>query len=45
MASFGGVEFITKRMVIRLLAKKMQKAKAIVDKAQNAQSASVTNGD
>ena len=41
MASFGGVEFDTERMVIRLPAKKQQKAKSIVDIAQNAQSASL----
>ena len=41
MASFGGVEFDTERMVISLPTKKLQKAKSIVDKAQNAQSASL----
>ena len=41
MASFGGIEFDTERMVIRLPAKKLQKVKSIVDKAQNAQSASL----
>ena len=40
-ASLEDVELDTERLVIRLAAKKLQKAKSIVDKAQNAQSASL----
>ena len=41
MASFGGVEFDTGKMIIRLLSKKLQKAKLIVHEAQKACSVSL----
>ena len=41
VASFGGVKFDTRSMVIRLPAKKLQKAKLIVNAAQNVQSVSL----